>query len=154
MDITWATIGKVLFAGIGTYVVFPAALILRDYLLWKFINAYILNEELIKNIQEYATRVTIWNNNFAVKTSMKCKDGDMLYTIDGEMVPVEQWKEHYDSRGNLEKMMRKNKLFIDRKSNFLTWMLKHYKQDESNPINDWFKKEIERNKERSEVNSR
>ena len=68
MDITWATILKVLIAGIGTYVVFPAALILRDYLLWKFINAYILNETLMKHIREYATIITIWNNNFAVNT--------------------------------------------------------------------------------------
>jgi hypothetical protein len=59
MDITWATIFKVLVVGIGTYVVFPVALILRDYLLWKFINAYILNETLMKNIREYAIRITI-----------------------------------------------------------------------------------------------
>ena len=154
MDITWASIIKVLIAGIGTYVVFPAALILRDYLLWKFINAYILNETLMKNIREYATRITIWNNNFSVNTTMKMEDGKMGYTIDGELVPLKKWKEHYDSRDGLEKMMQENKLYIDRKSNFLTWMLKHYKQDESNPINDWFKKEIEANKERSEIKDR
>ncbi len=136
MEITWATIGKILLAGIGTYVIFPAALILRDFLLWKFINAFILNEALMKNIREYAIRVNIWNNNFAVKTSMQLKDTDVLYTIDGEKVSVKKWKEHHDGSDNLAKLMQENKLYIDRKSNFLDWILKHYNQERSDPIND------------------
>jgi len=35
--------------------------------------------------------------------------------------------------------IQKVKLYIDQKSRFLAWLLKHYKQDAINPIGEWKK---------------
>lgn len=148
MDITWSAIGKLLFAGLGTYVFFPAALIFRDYVLWKFIHKFILNEKLDRSIREYAVLVNIWNTKFAVKTHFGIKDGVTTSIIDDQDVTLIEWKAYHDDRERVEKSMDENDLYIRRQSNFLTWMLKHYKQDATNPINDWLNKDIERMKVR------
>ena len=153
MDITWGAIGKLLLAGIGTYVVFPAALILRDYLLWKFIHFFILNEKLRKQIRTYAIQINIWNTTYAVKTNFSHKDGKTTYTINSKEVTSSEWKTHHDGRDNLQKTMQESFLYINRQSNFLKWMLKHYKQDATNPIDEWFKKDIELTKERGNEES-
>ncbi|MDH3343124.1 MAG: hypothetical protein OEM07_05320, partial [Gammaproteobacteria bacterium] len=86
MELTWGTIGKLLVTGLGTYVIFPAILILRDFLLWKFINIFILNKKLREQIRTYATRRSIWNSAFAVDVQIDNKDGKTCYQIDGKEI--------------------------------------------------------------------
>ena len=144
MDITWATIGKLLLTGLSTYVVFPAVLIFRDYLLWKFIDYFILNEKLHEKIRGYAIRANMWNETYAIKKSKGIKDGKGTYTLNGKEVTQKQWNDHKAIEDDLRKYMQTDMHYIKRKAVFLSWLLKHYKQDESNPIDGWLKDAIER----------
>lgn len=133
MDITWVSIGKIVIAGLATYVLLPAALILRDFLLWKLIDAYILNDTLRSEVRKYAYLADNWNKSFVEKKTFDAADDD--------------FREYLAASQKLSDEINKSKLFIDRKSQFLTWLLKHYKQDAPNPIGDWkrqAKDEIER----------
>ena len=125
-------------AGLATYVLLPAALILRDYILWRLIDAYILNDALRKEVRNYAHLADNWNTNFSGQKTFEAAD--------------EEFHKHMASSQKLGDELNKSKLFIDRKSQFLTWLLKHYKQDAPNPIGDWkkqAKEEIERRAERN-----
>lgn len=144
MKLTWSAIGKLLITGLTTYVVFPAVLILRDFLLWKFINFFILNKNLRNQIRTYATRRSLWNSAFAVDINIDNKDGKTCYQIDGKEISNEEWKQHTKARDNLSNLMNENILFIQRQSKFLDWMLKHYKQDSVNPIDKWLDDESQR----------
>lgn len=57
MDITWGAIGKVLLAGLATYVLLPGVLILRDSILWRLINTFILTGDLQIKIRRYVELV-------------------------------------------------------------------------------------------------
>ena len=137
MDITWAAIGKVMVAGLATYVLLPAVLIVRDYVLWRLINAYILNDSLRKAVRRYASLADHWNEKYAGTREFGSDHDEFL----------KDWE-------SSEKAMREIqdvKLYIDRKSRFLTWLLRHYKQEQINPIGDWkkqAKEEVEKRKGR------
>ena len=55
---------------------------------------------------------------------------------------------HHDTQDKIAQSIDEHRLYINRKSNFLTWILKHYKQEATNPINDWVKNEKARIEER------
>ena len=126
-------------AGLATYVFLPAALIIRDYILWKMIDAYILNDNLRKEVRNFARLADNWNSNFTSKKTFKDVD--------------KEFHNHMVSSQKLRDELNKSKLFIDRKSQFLTWLLIHYKQDAPNPIGDWKKQAIEEVDRRAERNS-
>lgn len=136
MDITWAAIFKVIIAGLVTYVLLPAALILRDWLLWHLINIYILNDNLRKEVRRYAFLAQQWNEEFAGKREF---DGDKF----------DEGLSYLKRTQDAQEELQKCKLYIDRKSRFLTWLLRHYKQEAVNPIGEWKKQAAEEMKRRS-----
>jgi hypothetical protein len=139
MDITWAAIGKILLAGFASYILLPAALILRDQVLWKVITTYILNDKLRNEIRTYARLADHWNKNFAGKKNF---DGDAF----------EGFAKHVESSQKAQDELNKSKLYIDRKSRLLSLLLKHYKHEAINPIGEWKKqahKEIEKHNNES-----
>lgn len=144
MDISWSVIGKVLIAGLGTYVFLPVFLVFRDFILWKLINTYILNKELEEKIRQYAIYINLWNTKYAIKSKISNIDGETTYLMEGKEVTGEKWNKHHNESENISKLMEKTDFYIRRKSNFLNWLLKHYKQDSSNPIDAWLQKDIER----------
>ncbi len=140
MEITWSAIGKVLVAGIATYVLLPAALIARDYILWKLINAYVLNNKLREEVRRYARLAENWNKKFSGKREFSgSSDDDFLNFLDASQKAQEE--------------IQKVKLYIDRNSRFLTWLLKHYKQDAINPIGEWKKQAKEELEKRQQHTS-
>lgn len=148
LDISWGAIGKVLIAGLGTYVLLPAALVLRDFVLWRVIDAYILNRELRSKIEQHADLVHMWNKEYAVDRCVRHEGGKTTYTINGEKVTPQQWEQHRLASDRTEKSIEEIDLYIRRKSNFLNWLMRHYKQDATNPIPDWFQNDVERLKKR------
>ena len=137
-----------MLVGAVTYIVYPALLVLRDYFLWKIINTFILNGKLREKIRSYAIQANIWNHKFAVKTTINRSEGETSYVIDGNEVSSTDWKMHHDTQDKIAQSIDEHRLYINRKSNFLTWILKHYKQEATNPINDWVKNEKARIEER------
>ena len=144
MDITWGALGKLLLAGLGTYVMLPAVLILRDYILWKFIKAYILNDKLRQKVKAHAVFVHGWNKDFAYDVKITSKDGEATYVVGEKELSLDEFKLYRQKADKMEKQIEETKLFINRKSNFLNWLLKHYKQDATNPIDEWFKSDTKR----------
>jgi len=144
MDLTWGTIFKVLVAGLGTYTLLPAFLILRDFILWKLIGAYILNADLRAKLKQYVYLANKWNTEFCKQATRSNKDGKTVFVIDGEPSSQEEFNKYLSDSERLSKQINELDLFIGRKSRFLDWMLQHYKQQGSNPIQDWKDKELKR----------
>ncbi|MGQ8367433.1 hypothetical protein [Glaciecola sp. 1036] len=144
MDLTWGAIFKVIIAGLGTYTVLPAFLILRDYLIWKLIGAYILNDDLQSKIKQFVFLTTEWNTKYCKNATRTNKDGIEVYIIDGQPATKGEFDQYLVDMDRVSKLINELDLFINRKSRFLNWMLKHYKQEGSNPIQAWKDKELER----------
>lgn len=137
MDLTWSAIFKVLSVGLATYILMPAFLILRDYLLWRLVNAYILNNELRRAVFRYAALAHRWNSKHVVESKIDSSSGEVIYTIGGEEVSKDAWYKFQKESDSLQRQISELKLLIDRKSRLLTWLLRHYKQEQTNPIDDW-----------------
>lgn len=144
MDLTWGAIGKVMAAGLATYFLLPAILILRDLILWKLVEAFILNEDLRRKLKRYVQIAYDWNSKYAVQSKAQTVGDRTTYTIDGKEVSSEEWFRHFSESNQIGQELRELKFEIDRKARFLRWLLKHYQQDDSDPINDWKRKEFER----------
>jgi hypothetical protein len=144
MDLTWGAIGKILIAGLGTYTLLPAFLILRDYLLWKLIGAYILNDDLRSKLKQFVFLANEWNIKFCGQATGSYKDESSVYLIDGKSVTREKFDQYLLDSDVMSKKINELELFINRKSRFLDWLLQHYKQQGSNPIKQWKEKELER----------
>ena len=74
MDISWGAIGKILLAGIATYVLLPAVLIIRDAVLWKLINKFILTSKLQLEIRRYVELIHDWNTKYAGEACISSTD--------------------------------------------------------------------------------
>lgn len=144
MDVTWGAIGKVLAAGLVTYILLPAVLIARDYILWRVISVYILNNDLKLKVNRYVHLAHKWNKEYAGQSKIAFDDDKTTYLINGQEVSPEDWQKHYDESGQVGQKMRDLKLEIDRKARFLKWLLKHYGQEAIDPINEWKKAEMKR----------
>lgn len=140
MDLSWATILKVMVAGLATYVLMPALLILRDYVLWRVVNAFILNDKLWTEVLRYAAMAHQWNTKYTtVEGRMDHIDDDVVFSVGGERISEEAWIRYQKEVDDLQKRIMESKLYIDRKSRLLTWLFRHYKQETENPIQDWKK---------------
>jgi hypothetical protein len=128
------TLLKIAGIAIGTYVLLPLFLVVRDYLLWKIIDRFIITEELLHKISLYSNYLVQWNNNYVGKASIQKTPETVRYSINEEEVSEREWNEYRKNRDQLQDQMNKTIWFIQRRSNLVTWLLKHYKQDSDNPI--------------------
>lgn len=153
MDLSWGSIFKVLVAGLATYVLMPAFLILRDYVLWRVVNAFILNDKLRSEVLRYAAMAHQWNTKYvSVESRLEEAEELTVYSINGKHVTEEAWFRYQKEVDDLQKEIMKAKLYIDRKSRLLTWLFRHYKQETENPIPEW-KKQARDQVEKSANNS-
>ena len=134
IDITFLSILKLMGAAFITYVFLPLALVCRDFVLWKAIDRFILTDELIHKINVYASFLVNWNTNFVGKVSIESKHNTTKYFIDDEEVKKEKWDAYRKDRDDLQDAMNKTLFYIKRRSNLVTWLLKHYKQESDNPV--------------------
>jgi len=141
MDLTWGAIGKVLLAGLVTYTLLPVCLMLRDYLLWKFIGAYILNSELRSKLKQFVFLANEWNTKYCKQAS---KDKNGVSVIDGKPVSSKEFDQYLSDSDKLSQTINELDLFINRKSSLLDSLLQHFKQQGLNPIQAWKDKELER----------
>jgi hypothetical protein len=144
MDLTLGAIFKVIVAALATYTVLPVFLILRDYLIWKLIGVYILNDNLRSKLKQFVFLTSEWNIKYCKNATRTDKDGIEVYVIDGQPASKGEFDQYLADMDRVSKLINELDLFINRKSRFLNWMLKHYKQEGSNPIQAWKEKELER----------
>lgn len=152
IDITWGTIAKLMLVGFGTYVFLPAALILRDWVLQKAIQTFILNEKFEKKISEYGWRQAAWEKHFAKSFGGGYRDGIEYHFVGDDEVDENTYLEFTAKQYEAQSKLRQLYLEIDNKSALLNWLLKHYKMQETNPIPKWIEEECERfsnNKQKS-----
>lgn len=140
LTIGWGTIAKLLLAGIGTYVLIPAFLVVRDWLLWKAIEKFILTDRLRALITMRANDVWYLNNKYNYQRQVKMgPDGSKYYLNDIEV----SWEEFNNVNAAIEFHSNRADVAgtnIVWKSNLLNWLLRHYKQEgDSNPIVKWEK---------------
>lgn len=143
MEITWAAVGKVMLAGIGTYIFLPAFLVLRDVVLWWAINRFILNKKAQVNVRRYVNLVNEWNTKYAGYSSISSDETGSRYTVNGQIVTEGDFIKCLNREDVVLRELRALKVDLDRRARFLRWLLKHYHQDIIDPINEW-KKEEER----------
>ena len=132
--ITWAAIGKIVFAGLVLYVIQPALLVLRDVLLWKAIHAYIINDELrtqIRNLLEVEEDV----RTPIIQEQSVLADGTATYKINGLQVSKNDYDDSINAMKQSGAQFRAAQAFISMRRRRLDWILHHYKQsNQDNPI--------------------
>lgn len=152
LTIGWGVIAKVMVAGIGTYVLLPAILVVRDWLLWKAIERFILTSRLRTLISMRANDIWHLNNKYNYERKLEVGPGGARYFLNGIEVDEKQYSdvnsaiELHSTRANSAGAE------ITWKSNLIDWLLRHYKQEgDANPITVW---EEEASQSAARINSK
>lgn len=149
ITISWSTIVKMMIAGFGSYVLLPAALILRDWVLRRLLERYFLNEDLERKINEYAWKERMWDTKYSKSHGQRYSgDGAITYLVDGEEVDMNTWITFQTRQTELLRELRDLYSFINSRSSFVKWIFSHYRQNEENPIPEWVAQEQERLREK------
>jgi hypothetical protein len=83
LDVTWATIGKLIFAGVVTYVIAPVLLVLRDWVLRKILEKFVLTESLRKMITEYTWKEHLYRSEYSAPSGGGYRDGGEYFHVNG-----------------------------------------------------------------------
>lgn len=134
LTITFATLLKVAGIAIATYVLLPLFLVARDFILWQIIDHFIITKELLHKLDLYSKDFVQWNSRYVGKVTVEKSQGKVKYLINSNEVTKQEWEEFRQSRDQLQDQMNKTMWFIQRRSDLVSWLLKHYKQDSENPI--------------------
>ena len=138
IEVSWLTVLKVVAAGAFTYVVLPVLLVLRDALLWKVVDIFILNKKLSEKIMEYASESWVLDNRYSKVPTSFIRGSDTVYLMGDDPVSEEMFNTYRKERERRVEIVEGLSLYIDRRSNLLNWLIRHYKQDgASNPIPKW-----------------
>lgn len=134
LDISIWALFKIALIAIGTYVLLPMFLVLRDYILWNIIDHFIITKSLIAKINAYAQFLVQWNNEFVGNISIDNEKGKTVYRVNDEVVSKEKFDQFRNERDQLQSAMNEAIWYIQRRSNLVGWLLQHYKQDSNNPV--------------------
>jgi len=154
LQISWETIFKLAFAGAITYVIAPALLVLRDLVLWKIIEILILNDKLRLDVELWASARWMIQNVLNKKPgfSLDRKGTPTSYSLDDQNVSKEAFDKYLDERRVYEERVTTLGPKIQFKSNLVSWLLRHYKQEgESNPVSELINTIIENTESRSKT---
>jgi hypothetical protein len=145
LQISWETLGKLTLAGVGTYVLAPALLVLRDIVLWKVIRRFVLNDKLYRQIQMRANDVWYLNNRYNYSRSIEDSTSGTKYFLNDTEVSEMEFQKISDAISFHGKRADRAAAEIRWKSNLLNWLLRHYSQENSaNPIPNWESEALER----------
>jgi hypothetical protein len=152
LDISiWAII-KVILAGFFIYVIAPALLVLRDLLLHKVIEKWILTQSL--NYDIYICESDRWflNNKYAknLKKRVSGSSGSIKYEIDEKEVSSEIYSEYESGLKMHQIRFHKLDSKINMRHNLILWLTKHYKQDKfTSPVPELRKEAYDRAEKRN-----
>lgn len=139
-DISTSAIVKIVLSGIFIYLIAPILLVLRDMILLKIIEKWILTGSL--NFEVGICESDRWhlNNKYQKKMQIKIpvSGGATQYEIDGEKVSAENYNNHEAGLNMHSNRFYRLDAKINSRQNLIFWLTKHYKQDGfTNPIPVW-----------------
>jgi len=146
-DISLIAILKIVLTGIFIYIIAPLLLVVRDMLLLKSIEKWILTSELSFDIHLCESDRWYLNNKYQKKRAIKIpvSGGESQYELDGEQVSKEEYDEY---EAGLQMHQNRFHLLdskINSRHNFIFWLTKHYKQDGfKSPIPIWREESYQR----------
>lgn len=117
---------------LGVYVLMPFALILRDFLLIKFIEKFILNEKFWFQVRIRETDRAHMNHLYAKSMSIEfsASGGDSVCKLDNEVVTNEELQQYESGRDFHLNRMNAIWSRIQFKNNIAMKMFKYFKLDE------------------------
>lgn len=131
--------------GLGTYVFAPAFLVLRDFVLWKIIKRFVLNDRLHTLIEMRAGDVWYLKHKYNYSRSIRGSTSGTKYLLNEAEVSEEKFKEVSEAISVHERRADSAGAEIAWRSNLVNWLLRHYKQEgTSNPIPQWERDAYER----------
>ena len=142
MDITWLSIFKVFLVGIGTYILIPAILMVRDNLIWLFIKKFIINEKFNADLRKYAFLQVQWNERCVSSDAIKGELSQDGFSINGNSFKKDEFGQHFIDFFKVQDELNRLNLVVVRKSRKLDLLLFHYKQIYENPIKSIIDSEI------------
>lgn len=117
---------------LGVYVLMPFALILRDFLLIKFIEKFILNEKFWLNVRVVESDRAHLNHFYGKSMSVDFSHngGDSVCKLDNEVVSHEELQQYESARDfHLQRMTSVSKR-IEFQNNIAVKMFKYFKLEE------------------------
>ncbi len=135
LDISWLAIVKVIVAGMFTYIIFPALLVLRDLVFHYAIGKWVLTSKLNAIIMMCENDRWYLNNEYNKSVKVNYSSSGSTYEINGKNVGKEEYSEYENGRNLHLKRFEYADSEIVFRHNLITWLTKHYQQAESgNPI--------------------
>lgn len=153
LEIPWETIFKLILAGAFTFVIAPGLLVLRDLLLWKIIEKFVITNKLQIDMEVWASAQWMLANYLTKRPGFSLsKDGvPTEYMLDGQPVSEDAFDKYINKRRSYEDKVVKLGPRIQFKINLVRWLLKHYKQEsESNPVQELLDATVARAEESGE----
>lgn len=146
-DISLIAILKIVLTGIFIYVIAPLLLVVRDMLLLKSIEKWILTSKLSFDINICESDRWYLNNKYQKKRAIKIpvSGGESQYELDGEQVSKEEYDEYEAGLKMHQNRFHLLDSKINSRHNFIFWLTKHYKQDGfKSPIPIWREESYQR----------
>lgn len=137
IDISTASIIKVLLGGLFTYFIFPAVLVGRDMFLHYIIQKFITNSSLNSLIRICESDRWYLKNRYSktARAKIGTEKNPSKFLIDDEEVEYKQFQEYVKNKEFHQTRYYITNASISRKHNLIVWLFKHYKQAEGdNPI--------------------
>lgn len=144
LEITWATIAKLMLAGFATYVITPAFLVLRDWVLRKTLEKFVYTKSLQKIISEYARKEHLLESEYSAAFGGGFRDGKNYFIVGDKEVSLAEYSDYCAMQTSLVQSTQLLFVKINGKAAMINWLFKHYKQDEPNPITEWLELERKR----------
>lgn len=141
--VSWSAILKVVAAGIAVYVIQPLLLVIRDAVLWRAIERWILNKDLdiwiakaVADEESLKTFPELIHADYSQKVP--------VFKHDGLVVPQQVHESVERAQQSTKSRLLSMYARIDSRKRRLDWILRHYKQPtEENPIVERLRQERE-----------
>jgi hypothetical protein len=136
-DISWMEIFMLAGTGFLAYVIFPALLVLRELVLHKALEKWVLTNSLDSMIYICETDRWFLDNKFTRSESITYTSNDRKYHIGDEEVNEDDYFEYVRKKSFHFSRFISTDAKIAMRHNLITWFSRYYKlADGGNPIPD------------------
>jgi hypothetical protein len=144
LELSWAVVLKICVAGLATYVILPFCLVIRDSLILKAIEKYVITPELHMYLRMYASDRWLLENKYNKDTLSDFSVEPPVFKIHGQAVSKDKLDDYKNNHKFHEDRLYGVSAKLKLRSNLIIWLTKHYKLDElKNPIPELQKKYCE-----------
>lgn len=140
ISIEWFTLTKVALAGLLTFITInilqPVLFIIRDRMLWWYIDKFVLNRTLRMVIDKAINLHSLLKYKYIYDTEMDATSAARLYYINNIPVSKDEYTDYEETRNNIEIRYFKSKAFIESRKEHFDRIEKYFKQDKTTFIDD------------------